>query len=144
MSFDLLESPLLWIPVVWPTLIPGENDGIAVVSESRIDVLVEVVDREELQRIFFPEEGEPEISDLDGFKRIARDWRKLVAGTSPVPFTDENMKKLLAVPSFPSAMQTAYLKACNGKVEVREGNSEGSPPVGRAGGRSKKTPAGRR
>lgn len=144
MSFDLTDAPLLWVPVTWPMLKPGPDDGIAIVEEARIDVLVEIVDRDELKAIFYAEDGAEQMSDFDGFKRIVRDWRKVMDGNSPVPFTDENIEKILRVPSFPNALQTAYLKACNGSVAVREGNSESSPPVGRAGGRSRKTPAGRR
>lgn len=143
MSFDLTETAILWIPVTWPTLKAGEDDEIATVTEARIDLLVEILDRDELKRIFFTDEDGEDVSDFDGFKQIVKGWRKLVSGKDPVPFDDVHIKKLLAVAAFNNAFQTAYLKACSGVVEVREGNSEGSPPVGRAGVRSRRTPKGR-
>lgn len=134
MSFDLLDRPLVWIPVTWPGLAPSDVEGeVAKVVEHRVDIQVEILPRDELERMFYPKGDAEPVDDFDAFKRIAQGWRKLVAHGRPVEFTDDNIRLLLNVSGFPTALQTHYLKACAGKVETREGNSDASPSDGRAG-----------
>lgn len=126
--FDMLDRPKVWIPVYWPGLAPSEKEGeVAKTVEHRIDVLVEIVERKELIALFGlgePEDGDKreKLSDFDLFKRVAHDWRKVVASGNPVPFADDNIQMMLRQNSFPTAFTTAYLSACAGVVEIREGN----------------------
>lgn len=136
--FDLADRPLVFIPVKWAVLKPGEGeDAIAVESEAVIEVEVELKDRDELLTLFDDKFGE--VSGEDGavvegkrltgreleVKRImaiVRRWRKVMNGNKPLEFNEENLRKLLAVPGFATAFENAYLAACAGRVEIRKGN----------------------
>lgn len=138
--FDLLDRPLMWIPVRWPGLKPGPDGGVAVPTEHEIEVEVELLDdKEEFTKVFGLDdpaqrkEGETDPTDFDAFKRVVKNWRKLTANKIPVEFTDENIRRVLRLPNFATSLQVAYLNALAGRVETREGNSESSPANGRAG-----------
>lgn len=141
--FDLSAKPVVWIPIYWPGLAPSDQDGeVAKMVEHRIDVQVEILDRDELGETFVfitndegqlvDSEGKVKIdgdgkprtppNDYEAFKRVARDWRKVVSGGVSVPFTDENIRAILKLPAFPQAFGAAYLNAIAGKVEIREKN----------------------
>lgn len=131
--FDLLDRPLVWIEVRWPGLKPGPEGGLAEEVEHVIELQVEVVDRDRLIELFALEEGMTPVDDLTAFRELVKDWRKIVAAGNPLPFEEANIKRLLALPSFSTSLQAAYLGACAGKAKLREGNSEGSRVNGRAG-----------
>lgn len=153
--FDLSAKPCVWIPVYWPGLAASEEeDGLARMIEHRIDVQVELLDREELKEWFLfdlddnghiiDDNGNPKIKDgepvlppkdIDVFLHVVKNWRRVKSGDQTVPFSAEKAAIILGQPSFPTAFGTAYLKAVAGKIETREKNSEGSPPAGRAGDR---------
>ncbi len=141
--FDLSAKPVVWIPIYWPGLVPGDGEGeVAKMVEHRIDVQVEILDRDELETNFVfranddghliddndkvrtDAEGKPLTppSDYDAFKRVARDWRRVQNAGTSVPFTDDNIRLILKLPNFPTAFGAAYLKAVAGKVEIREKN----------------------
>ena len=140
--FDLTDRPLVWVPVKWQVLRPNEIEGeTAVEHEVSIDIEVEVKDRDELVELaseMFGLDGAKakEVEDLEPqaiiersralevtqFMSIVRDWRKFKAGGKPVEFNADNVRKLLAVPGFLNAFQTAYFNACAGKLETRKGN----------------------
>jgi hypothetical protein len=138
MSFDLLNRPLVFIPVTWAGL--GEaGDGAAVEIEHSIDVQIELLDRDEFQA-WLERSGEDvenpverAAHELATFREVAKGWRKIKANGRTPEFNDENVARLLRFPGFVSAFGAAYLKAWRGKVEVREGNSGGSPANGLAG-----------
>lgn len=136
--FDLTDRPLHWITVEWPGLAPDETDveGLSVPTKHKIEIRVELVDRAELKTMFPAIIGEnPDAeppSDFDLFKRVVRAWRKIVSGGQPVPFSDDNIRKLLSVPSFCPHFGAAYISAVGGAVEVREKNSPTPPSDGRA------------
>jgi hypothetical protein len=129
MSFDLLDRPLVWVPVRWPGLKPGPDDAIGVPVEHEIEALVELLDIEEIQASV---DDQSLVTNADKAKAFLRGWRKVVAKGVPVPFDDANLAKMFAVPGFRQGLETAYLRALVGKVETREGNSAGSPVDGRA------------
>jgi hypothetical protein len=70
--------------------------------------------------------------DVVTFTTVAHGWKGVLAQGSPVPFNPENARKLLAWPGFGEAFAPAYRDAVQGKLAVREGNSEGSPANGPA------------
>jgi hypothetical protein len=142
--FDLADRRLVWIPVLWDILKPSETDGEVSVSHGvSIEIEVDIKDRDELVEIASEMLGlgssakdEDELKDLNTveiaargreletqqFLKLVSNWRKFYLSGKPVEFTPENVKKLLAVPGFLAAFQTAYFKACSGKVETRKGN----------------------
>ncbi len=140
--FDLTDRPLVCVPVKWQVLRPSEKEGeTAVEHEVSIEIEVEIKDRDELVELTsemfgLSAEKAKEIEDLppeeiversrklevEQFMSIVRNWRKFKAGGKPVDFTPENVRKLLSVPGFLTAFQTAYFNACAGKVETRKGN----------------------
>lgn len=147
--FDFADKALVWIPVRWDTLRPGEDpDDLAVVRENEIEVQVEIVDRDRLREIFPGGVIDDKDAEASAFKALAHNWRKIRDGDKPVIFNDENVARLLAVPMFAGGFERAYMDAWSGRVEYREKNSEGSPSNGRAdaeqGGTSKPKGARRR
>lgn len=140
--FDLAERPLVWIPVKWGMLKPSEEtDKTAVEHEVSIEIEVEVKDRDELIALtgeMFGLSGSDKPDDskktqaeiiaearnkeIEQFLALVNNWRKFNDGGKPVKFDAENVKRLLAVPGFLTGFQTAYLNACAGKSETREGN----------------------
>ena len=147
MSFDLLEKPLIYIPVKWPGL-KADDNGDAVAVEHTVDVQIELLDVDPLNDWIAA--GGALADDADAaaradharstFKAVAKEWRGVVANGKSLPFTDGNIDKLLQVPGFADAFGNAYLKAWSGKAELREGNSAGSPANGPAVEPSDATP----
>lgn len=136
--FDIADKALVWIPVRWPGLKANE-DELAEPVENEIDVLAEIVDRDKLRVIFpggeDPNEGDPAAqreAEKEKFLALVHDWRKLKNGGSPLPFTPDNVDKLLAVPMFATGFERSYIAAWTGQVEYREKNSESSSSGGRA------------
>lgn len=132
--FDLTDAARLWIPVKWPGLVPGPDDGLAVEVEHEIEVEVEIVDREEFLALFPPIPEKPLTADdeLKIFQRLVSDWRKFKIKGKPAKFDETNIRLLCKQPMFPTGFELAYMKAWQGKGEAREKNSAGSPPIGRA------------
>lgn len=71
---------------------------------------------------------------VESFKKVAHNWRKIVAGNTVPQFNDANIDRLLKWPGFGGAFGDAYLKTWKREAEIREGNSVGSPANGPAGG----------
>jgi hypothetical protein len=143
--FDVLDRPLLWIPVRWPGLKPGgDGTGLAEAVENEIEVCVELKEKDDVKPLFDPEEGEA-LEKLDAFMTFATGWRKIIAGGQQLEFSRENADLLIRsqLPFF-DAFTFAYLEACLGRVEIREGNSDASPAGGRAAGAAKPTTGNRR
>jgi len=143
--FDLLDRPLVWIPVTWPALLLPENEAdLATQGEYTIEVRVELVDAEDAIKLFpslFEERDEkaaleadksPEVWAFKAFKRVVKDWRKVSAHGKAVPLNDKNIRLLLRAPMFISGFAKAYMLALGGRTETREKNSDGSPNDGRA------------
>lgn len=136
--FDLADRPLVFIPVKWTVLKPGEGeDALAVETEAVVEVEVEIKDRDELLALFedtFGEDDTVEGAEVGGerlkgrelevkrFLAIVRRWRKVVSGRKALELNEENARKLLSVPGFASAFETSYLAACAGKADIRKGN----------------------
>lgn len=147
MSFDLLDKPLIYIPVKWPGL-KADDNGDAVAVEHTVDVQVEMLDVDPLNEWVKSSTAIAADADRDArrehergsFKTLARNWRGVVAKGKALPFTDENIDKLLQVPGFVDAFGNAYITAWSGKAELREGNSVGSPANGPAVEPSDATP----
>jgi hypothetical protein len=144
--FDLLDRPLVWIPVTWPALLSGENENdLAQPGEHTVELRVELVDAEEAIALFpplFPQRDQeaaakaddnPQLWAFKTFKRVVKEWRKISAGgkASP-PMNDKNIRLLLKAPMFIAGFASAYMTALGGRAEVREKNSVGSPSDGRA------------
>lgn len=138
MSFDLLDRPLLYIPVKWPGL-GVDDDGKAKPVEHSVEVQIELLDSDEANAWIDESSKEPEdvaardAHSLASFKRVAKGWRGVKAGTRTADFSDDNIARMLRAPGFSYAFGTAYAEAMRGKVAIREGNSDGSPAPGPAG-----------
>lgn len=137
--FDLLDRPLLWIPVTWPGLKRGK-DGFAEEVEHEIECEVELLDDKEEFLVMFGlkvvaegEEPPPPVDEFEAFKRLVKNWRRIAIGGVPLEFSDDNIRRVLRLPSFAVGLQAAYMNALAGKVRTREKNSEGSRGNGRAG-----------
>lgn len=128
-EFDLLDAPLLWIPVIWPGLIQREEGAVAEVTEHRVEVQVEILDREAFGKWLVEigrdaEDGSVDAAaELANVKAVVRNWRKVRAGKSVFAFNDDNLSKLINVPNFVTAFGAAYMNAWRGRAETREGNS---------------------
>jgi len=140
MAFDLLDAPLVYIPVKFPGLAVGDG-GEAVAIEHEVEIQIELLDRDELvdwmqkantSATANVTEQRKSGEEIEVFKRVAKGWRGIVVNGKVAPFTDKNLDALLRKPSFVERFATAYLEAWNGKVATREGNSEGSPANGPA------------
>jgi len=139
--FDLLDRPLIFIPVEWPGLIANDA-GDAVPTTHSLEVQIELLDRAEFTE-WMKEgstEADEELSQADKiarerstFRRVAKGWRKIKANGRVPEFSDENIERLLMFPGFNNAFGTAYIAAWSGKVATREGNSAGSPVNGPGG-----------
>lgn len=137
--FDFADKPLVWIPVRWRGL-KANGDNVAESSEHEIEMLVEIVDRATLRELFptkgdeSPEDVEVDLDDkeLKILQAIAHDWRGVRDGNSPVPFNEENIRRMLKVPMFGNGFEKCYIDAWTGRVELREKNSASSPSGGRA------------
>lgn len=144
--FDLLDRPLVWIPVTWPALLQPENaSDLAQPGEHTVELRVELVDSEEVIKLFpamFPSRDEaaalaadedPQSWAFKAFKKVVKEWRGLSSGgkASP-PMSDKNIRLILKAPLFIAGFASAYLKAMGGRTEVREKNSVGSLSDGRA------------
>lgn len=139
--FDLSDRPRAWIEIAWPAIKPGEEDGLAVEFEQKIELFVEILDRDEMKKLFprlMGDDETPEPSEIEVVMRLASDWRqsgskkKILDKGREVPFTRKNVEKLIKVPMFGPSFTAAYLAAVGGKVKLREGNSASSPSGGRA------------
>lgn len=144
--FDLLDRPLVWIPVTWPALLaPEQESDLAQPGEYTVELRVELIDSDEAVKLFPPmfpgrdaaaaeaADATPEIWSFKAFKRLVKDWRKISSqGRASPPLNDKNIKLLLKAPMFIAAFATAYIGALSGRVQVREKNLDGSPSVGRA------------
>ena len=138
MSFDLLDRPLLYIPVKWPGL-GVDDDGKAKEIEHSVEVQIELLDSDEAnawidESVKEQKDAEAQAAhDLASFKRVAKGWRGVKSGTRTADFSDENIARMLRAPGFSFHFGNAYAEAMRGKVATREGNSDGSPAPGPAG-----------
>lgn len=130
MSFDLAAKRLAWLPVKWKGF-ASSGDEPGQVVEHEIEVQVELVEREEFARLFVQPDPEAEpdkaaqfnrLTDLERFNTVASNWRKVVAGTTSIPFNPENVAKLMGVPNFPLAFFQSYANAWQAIPETRAGN----------------------
>lgn len=133
--FELVDAPLVWMPVEWPGLVQGKDEAIAEAVTHRVELLVELVAKDEFRALFqLDDAGEMTGDAVDEdavWTRLVRGWRKIVANGSPVPFTPDNGKRLMARPGFMIGFALAYFQAMGGRVKEREGNSENSQSGGR-------------
>lgn len=136
--FDLSDRPLVWLPIKWTVVRPGEGeDALAVEVEAAVEVEVELKTRDELLAMFeekFSDEEGVESAEVGGerlkgreleakrFETVVKRWRKVVDGGKPLELNKDNIRRMLGVPGFASAFETAYLAACAGKVDIRRGN----------------------
>lgn len=139
--FDLADARLVWIPIRWKGVKEGEG-GQAENCEHEIECQVELVNTERMKEIFTPTEDQEQLSEIEKFKALTRDWKGVKMQGQSAPMTDENIKLILTVPMFAAGFEKSYLDAWTGALETREKNSEGSPAPGRAekaSGAAKKT-----
>lgn len=137
--FDLADKRLVWIPIKWPGVKPGEKDGdVAQNTVHEIECQVELVDAARLKELFPKGQNLDATSDkvFKAFKALVHDWRKVKIGTKSAPMTDEHIRAILRVPMFASGFEGSYVDAWTGQLEEREKNSEGSSDDGRAAGES--------
>lgn len=138
--FDISEKRLAWIPVDF-TMLKSDGDDLAVPVTYTIELQVDLVDKDEFKKIWvMPDpEDEPEafveftkMGELGRFKMLVHNWRGVVSGGRSVPFTDENIERMIAVPMFTQGFNIAYPNAWSGRAETRAKNSEDSPANGAA------------
>lgn len=142
--FDLADRPLVWIPVKWTVLRPGEGDHKdAIETEVSIKIEVELKDRDDVAEISVKlfgldveddDKPQPSIADqlkdakkgrdkeVALFLEIVRDWQGVKKDGVEQPFSAENVRLMLGIPGFWGAFQSAYMSACVGKLETRKGN----------------------
>lgn len=141
--FDVLDRPLLWIPMQWPSLKPGGPDGsgIAESVENEIEIRIEIKDTDAIKALVDPEDGQG-AKKIDAFLDFVTDWRRVVSGGNPLPFNRETADLVIRTqPAFFDGFRVAYLNAIVGKVELREGNSDASRSDGPAGEAASETTA---
>lgn len=135
-TFDLLDRPLVFIPVRWSGLKPAD-DGTAEVVEHLVEIQVDILDKDEIAEWLklsngTVDEDKQREHALNVFRTVAKGWRKIKAKGRAVEFDDENIYRLLRWPGFDTAFSTAYWEAWQGRTETREKNSASSPADGRA------------
>lgn len=147
-DFDLQTRRLVWIPVTFATMV-SEGDELAKVAEKTVELQVDLVDLDEFSRLFvspLDRDGNPRpgttperlaeweaIDDTVRAIAITNDWRKVRSGGRVIPYSEENMAKLMRVPNFASALfHEAYPRAYAAIEDTRLGNSESSPDDGQA------------
>jgi hypothetical protein len=156
--FDLSARSLVWIPVKWKGLRQANPDEVAEETQFEIEVLADLLPTNELAEVFVRDLDETatdeqreasaraaKLTELDRFKRLVTDWRRVKVGSRDAEFNDANIKALLSKPMFPMGFEFSYLNALAGRVEQAEKNSEGSSASGQpvAGGQSR-TPGKRK
>jgi hypothetical protein len=144
MSYDLLDAPLAYIAVRFAGIAIGEG-GEAVATEHEVEIQIELLDRDEIvawmkDAVADLQPEERAEHELKAFRQVAKGWRGVKGNGKVLPFDDVHIEKLLRKPNFVDAFGDAYMKAWQGKVEAREGNSEGSPENGQAGEPTAATP----
>src|SRR5690349_6069663 len=95
--FDLAARRLVWIPVSWPGVQPGEGEELASNTQHEIRCQVELLDKEAIKEVLG---AESKLTELERFKRLVHDWRGVTNGGAAVPMTDENISVMLRVPRF--------------------------------------------
>lgn len=145
--FDLAKERLAWIPIVWTGLKQSSPDALAEPCENRIELLAVILPNDQMTKIFSegfdddpPEDETPSEKDarvmaanMAKFKAVARDWRGVVANGEPIKMTDENIRAIFNVGTFPMGFETSYLKAWAGQIELAEKNSAASSGSGQKG-----------
>lgn len=133
MAFDLSAARIAWIPVQWPG-IAQEGDALAKPIQHEIECLVEFLDRDELEALgLLNMDGTTATRlerNLEVFKRLTRDWRKVQDNGVAIPMKDENIARMLGVPMFEIGFCMSYLRAWAGAPEVREKNFDASEETG--------------
>jgi len=180
-AFDLLDRPLVFIPVRWKGIGADEN-GVAILIDHEVEIRVEMLDDKQFldwsrlmsadkfrgerndlnERVALAQvqlaggsegvgkiltelqnalddlnvraQAESDRVDVESFKAVAREWRKILAGGNRPVFNDDNIARLLQWPGFGKAFGDAYVQTWKREAEIREGNSVGSPANGPAGG----------
>jgi len=153
-EFDLTAKRMVWIEVKFMGM-RSVGDQVAEPVEHKVRLHVELVDIPEFQRLFsapVDRDGNPnpnaeppatperikewtEMRDVDRAQALVTDWRGVKAGGQTVPFSAENLAKLMRVPNFSQAFfRSAYPMAYSALKETRQGNSEGSPAAGAESG----------
>jgi hypothetical protein len=129
-DFELATTRVVWLPVTWKQTVPGENDAATIVEQS-IDLFVELVDKDEYLKLFVEPDAEADaeaylewhkVSEVERFRRIAKDWRKVRMNGAPATLDDENAGKMLRQIGFSDAFNRAYQRASMGVEEIRTGN----------------------
>jgi hypothetical protein len=154
--FDLADKALVWIPISWPGLKQADPDAVAEPTTFEIQVLAEILDKDEMRAVFGADEEEaPEDETMDqayerqrskelkAFMRVVSDWRGFKIAGQPAEFNEANARRLIALPNFGTGFNTSYLTAWAGRIELATKNSESSSDSGQpdAGGQKKpKTP----
>lgn len=161
--FDLLDKPLHWVTIKWPSLVaPEKQDDLSEAGENEVELRVELLDRDEAGWRFpglfgddfefenpppteyadkdDPSKWGPTPTGVESFLRIVKDWRKIKAAGKTVEFNEKNARLLLQSAMFPAAFSIQYVLALGGRGQEREKNSDGSPSVGRADENTEATP----
>ena len=68
------------------------------------------------------EKPSPRVTEAERFLGLVKNWSGVADKGQPIELNLANAKRMLAVPGFAGAFETAYLLACAGKVETRKGN----------------------
>lgn len=143
--FDLAQKRLVWIPVSWPGVKPGADEGAVAENTTHvIECQVELVDAGELAKLFPKgerfEATSPKV--FEAFKALVHNWRGVNLGTKSAPMTDEHIQAMLRVPMFAGGFESSYVDAWTGQIETREKNSGDSSDAGPAGEASGKPEPG--
>ena len=124
--FKLVKEPVAPWPVKWNGVSPAGE----IVEHSMILHFV-AIDRDEFNRLYNRDADDaPALAEIDHVMRLARGWDDIFdAAGDPLPWSRENVARLLQVPNFSTAFDIAYLRFWTARPEVREKNSD-TPSAG--------------
>lgn len=130
MSFELVDERLVWIKVRFAGFV-SIGDEIGRPVEHSIDMQVALVDRDVFNEHFHAPDPEvdfeawkrwKEVPEIDRMMLVARDWRGVKLNKQPVPFSPENLSRMMQVPNFVRGFNQCYGEAYVGLKETRTGN----------------------
>lgn len=132
MAFKIVSQPKAW----WPVIFKGVTEDGTIV-ENTFDGRFRILDEDEnlelereIAKIRAAEDAEAKsLSEVLAplIMKFLEDWRGVTeddgtdAGVS-LPFTPENLMRMLRVPNVSGAIATAYRAARAGEPETRKGN----------------------
>jgi hypothetical protein len=122
--YVIKKGAAIWWPVKW--LEPADG---GLVVEQQIEVKFRRVTREGFADLKATADAE---DDAAFVQRIALDWRGVADEEGPLAFTETNIRRMLEIEGWATAVGAAFAKCHFAQGETRLGNSAGSPAGGPA------------